>query len=56
VAPTAAALSFAVFGYVPSPAAAGGFCLVLAGFALLEGESLWLAANDAVGRTRPARD
>ena len=53
---TAAALSFAVFGYVPSPEAAGGFVLVLAGFALLEGESLWLAANDAAGRVRTARD
>jgi drug/metabolite transporter (DMT)-like permease len=53
---TAAALSFAVFGYVPSSEAAAGFCLVLVGFGLLEGDTLRMAANDAAGRVRTMRD
>ncbi|MFC7137897.1 EamA family transporter [Halobaculum litoreum] len=50
----AAALSFALFGYLPRPGAALGFGLVLAGFALVEGRSVRLAAGGAIGRIRTA--
>jgi drug/metabolite transporter (DMT)-like permease len=48
----AAGLSFALFGYVPTDGAAVGFLLVLAGFGLVEGRALRVAAGDAVGRLR----
>ncbi|MFC7068827.1 DMT family transporter [Halobaculum lipolyticum] len=50
----AAALSFALFGYVPAPGAVAGFALVLAGFGLVEGRALGDVAGGAAGRLRTA--
>lgn len=45
--PAAAALSWALFGYVPTAAEVGGFALVLAGFALLKREATLRIAGRA---------
>lgn len=50
----AAALAFVLFGYVPTDAAFVGFSLVVVSFALVEGDVLRGAADDAVSRLRTA--